>query len=632
MVDTAYGQVVVSNLPSLGLDLFAPVMRARRTRTANNDDMGTRGLKAYLYKNRFGDWFAAQVPREEEARQAEQIEQELVWRHQHDIEDGEDLEADCVWDDDGGFATIYEGREMLFQDVRDNKGGMVPTGDLDSTEWSYVIDLDSRAFTINGLMHFRLDNMPPGSLNSYFWRIPTPKSPGKSCIPTFAHPPSTPIEYIATVSRWPPPKFDTTQIHEKYEKLSLALLSIEEWGAPTWNTLTVAQKLSANLVQTILLDSADSLSNPDVRRMRASFGVCCWQLISAAAPSHLCCPSEVPPSKASHSISRRDPLTRSLRDLKSQSTYARSSCITPHYGSWVTTNDQSLDCKYYWFRGCLVVFCPRLEGAEYVEHQTLLMVETLRNHGRTNGIGIIFSGRHILAVAVDGDTVRCSHPLLFHDTKMNSQDGFLLATHLLSPLLTVNKTPWIPSLCSELLAGSAGRLPDEIIQQIAFHLDHDSYRNLGYVSRFFREVYTQYPRVGNYILQGYTGNGNYRVLWTATGTVRTLHLQRDAPFNKRHISLVHTFQHISYGPHNLYQGSDDNICIIGTAEPKSEGIISPGVKRVGNRWSPVRLQAVHGIWSFVDPKEAASNFPGEMEYDEERDSHPGYSTWSDYRW
>ncbi|KAG9095215.1 hypothetical protein FRC07_011126, partial [Ceratobasidium sp. 392] len=229
--------------------------------------MGTRGLKAYLYKKRyfrthvhcsafpdgFGDWFAAQIPREETARQAwivslaEQIEQELAWRHENNISDDELLEADGVWTD-GAYSRIYEGRTVHFQDVRDNVEGSVPEDGLADTDWSYVIDLDNRAFTINGLMHFRLDNMPLASLNSYFWRIPAPEDPGsQSCIPTFAHPPSTPLKYITAVSRWPPPRFNIIQTHEEYQKLSPVLLSIEDWGGPTWKTLTVAQKLSENL-------------------------------------------------------------------------------------------------------------------------------------------------------------------------------------------------------------------------------------------------------------------------------------------------------------------------------------------------------------------------------------------------
>ncbi|KAG8765463.1 hypothetical protein FRC12_007483 [Ceratobasidium sp. 428] len=184
--------------------------------------MGTRGLQAYLYKKRyyrkyiscnshpdkFGDSFAAQIPREEHNRLVwitsliEQIEREVRWRSELNILDEEQLETDS--DDDDPCVALYEGRPVLFQDITGIDEGMISVdGFNEIIEWSYVVDLDNRAFTINGRMHFRLDNMPPGSLNKYFWRAPDPHYPGSSCIPTFAHPPSTPIEYIATVSRCP---------------------------------------------------------------------------------------------------------------------------------------------------------------------------------------------------------------------------------------------------------------------------------------------------------------------------------------------------------------------------------------------------------------------------------------------
>ncbi|KAG9081300.1 hypothetical protein FS749_007746 [Ceratobasidium sp. UAMH 11750] len=231
--------------------------------------MGTRGLKAYLYKNRyyrsritddaypdhFSDWFAAQIPREEEARQAwiqslgEQIEEEVAWRHEHGIGDDDEL-WDAELEDEGeyGIKILYLGRPLLFQGIESNKEGIVSDGPYE-VEWSYVMDLDNRAFTINGLMHFRLDNMPPGSLDSYFWVTPDPEDPTENHIQAYAHPPRTPVEYIATVSRWPSPDFDIVWVREEYVKLAPLILSASDWGAPTWTSLTVSQQLSANLTR-----------------------------------------------------------------------------------------------------------------------------------------------------------------------------------------------------------------------------------------------------------------------------------------------------------------------------------------------------------------------------------------------
>ncbi|KAG8728590.1 hypothetical protein FRC10_004814, partial [Ceratobasidium sp. 414] len=218
--------------------------------------MGTSGYIAYLYKGRYyattipsdafpnglGDWFAAKVPRNEAERESwiktliGQIEQEIAWRHAHNIDDDEELEADCPINETEGFKFIalHKGRELPFREIIDRTGWKLFPRVRDD-DWTYVIDLDSRAFTINALMHFRLDNMPSGTLGSCFWRVSTPSSGGReTCIPTFAHPPSTPIDRIATVARWPSPDFDISGAHEGYAKLAPVILSTDEWGAPTW--------------------------------------------------------------------------------------------------------------------------------------------------------------------------------------------------------------------------------------------------------------------------------------------------------------------------------------------------------------------------------------------------------------
>ncbi|KAG8705130.1 hypothetical protein FRC08_001828 [Ceratobasidium sp. 394] len=471
------------------------------------------------------------------------------------------------------------------------------------------MDLDNRAFTINGLMHFRLDNMPPGSLDSYFWVTPDPEDPTENHLQAYAHPPRTPVEYIATVSRWPPPDFDIVWVREEYAKLAPLILPASDWGAPTWTSLTVSQQLSASLVQTILLDNPEILSNPDAIPIRDSFNVCCWQLLSAAAPSHLRCPVDPPPSNSARHFH-----TVPIKDLGRAPKHWN--CVTPHYFTLLTRRETwGITRNYYWFRGCLVAFRPRLDQVEYVEYETVQIVHQLRKFGRTNGIGLVFSGRHILAVAVDGDTVRCSHPLLFHDVKMKSQDGFLLATHLLCPMLAVDKTPWIQTLSPKPIASALIRLPHELIRQIIFLLDHDSYQNLEHVSRPPREMHTAYPRVGNYVLLRHIDDYTYCVHHTETGTETIAYLQRSAPFCSSYMTLVYSFQRVSLGPHNLYPGSDYCEGMIHGAESNVRALLGYRVEWKGDCWPTIYMQAVHGIWRFVDLAVATSNFPEEVEYD-----------------
>ncbi|QRV88387.1 hypothetical protein RhiJN_16405 [Ceratobasidium sp. AG-Ba] len=188
----------------------------------------------------------ATVPRDEIKRKVRQIEEELLWRHDNNIEDNEDLRDFDIEIDFRSFDATRNGEPAMFTQVFcKNEEQLIP-GIYDEEEWTYVIDLDNRAFTVNGFMHFNLDNMPLGSLNSHFEWVTQKNSTYR--IPKFVHPPRTPIEHIATVARWPASNLDFSAIHNEYSRVAPNVLSIQDWGAPTWTTLSTAQQLSADLV------------------------------------------------------------------------------------------------------------------------------------------------------------------------------------------------------------------------------------------------------------------------------------------------------------------------------------------------------------------------------------------------
>ncbi|KAG9080520.1 hypothetical protein FS749_007988 [Ceratobasidium sp. UAMH 11750] len=604
--------------------------------------MPITGYIAYRYKRRYyatfiprrafpdilGDWFAAKIPRNQDERHTwvkrliREIYLEVAWRREQNIPDDEELEATYTTDPAGGkeFVPFHNGRPLLFREIIDGNKYKLHPGEKGEEEWTYVIDLDSRAFTINALMHFRLDCMPPGTLNSRFWRAPAPKNDrDKPCILTFAHLFDTPRKHIGTVARWPSPDFDVSQTHEKYTSLAPVVLTVEDWGVPTlFDDPTAAHTFSYELVRTILLDNAEALSNPDMGQWRM-FGVRCWQLLSATALCHLQLPTQT----------EGDPRScHSLRQLKRATSW---NCLTPHYD---TSEYEDLDHRYHWFRGCLIVFCPRLDDVRYVEHETVQMVENLRKYGRTTGIGIIFSGRHILAVAVDGDTVRCSRPLLFHDKEIRvSRDGFLLAMHLLSPLLATNKYQCLGKPAPNLIAtASRARLPKELIRLIMFHLDHDTYQGIHAVSRVFRELYIQYPRVGDYILLAQLKAYTYRVHDTTTGSVTATRLDRP-DVNRPGENLAYSFQHVHRGPYNLDRGPDKGFGILyGRGSDHEVRLSQISEEWEGESWPQIRLQVLDGTWCFVEPTRARSNFPGDLEYEKDRDRYPDALSYLWCRW
>ncbi|KDN43825.1 hypothetical protein RSAG8_05818, partial [Rhizoctonia solani AG-8 WAC10335] len=101
-------------------------------------------------------------------------------------------------------------------------------------DWTYVIDLDNLAFTINGIVHLRLnDNMPP-QLVGYNYH-----EDGDLLIPR---------EYLcAKVNLWPAPNFDTEEYQQKYEALQPIIVPATEWGAPAWDELSMSQRVSIEI-------------------------------------------------------------------------------------------------------------------------------------------------------------------------------------------------------------------------------------------------------------------------------------------------------------------------------------------------------------------------------------------------
>ncbi|KAG8696180.1 hypothetical protein FRC09_008677, partial [Ceratobasidium sp. 395] len=181
--------------------------------------MGTSGCITYLYKGRYyatsigddafpgslGNRFTAKIPQDPTEREA--------WIHitfQTKKSSGTTLQA---------MSSETAGLMGFSKDDRY----------LSSAYWTYVADLGSRAFTINGLTHFRLDNMPPEGINRYFRRISA--GPGRARVLDLGHASLMPKEHIATVSRWPVPGFDASLAHDQYLKLAPVITRTHELDA-----------------------------------------------------------------------------------------------------------------------------------------------------------------------------------------------------------------------------------------------------------------------------------------------------------------------------------------------------------------------------------------------------------------
>ncbi|CAE6379006.1 unnamed protein product [Rhizoctonia solani] len=454
-----------------------------------------------------------------------------------------------------------------------------------NNRWVYVIDLDNRVFTVNGAVHFRLENLPD-NLNDYLWREDRHDLP--------AH-------LLKPIKIWPPPRFDTAQAQQTYDQLCPLVIPLSEWGAPTWDTLTVAQTLSASLVETLVDDYTDDLALNHFSSVWHKVGLFCWQVANAAAPCHLTCPAlDATPSPTSLHV------RASLIKFPSSTDYK----IFRYMGGAGTLG------RYCWFRGCLVTFCPRLDEPVYVMHQVGQMVQNLRKYGRTTEIGIVMSGWHVVAVAVDGAKVRHSPVLDLHDGK-KLNDGFLMLTHLLASAGTVSKAPW-RNESSVRRPSIDWILPEEIIQQIVHFTDSETYSVLPFVSRCFRSICLGYPRVGDHILLGYETTASsgpickgpvFRIRNTVSASSKLARLARTAQcVNNRYAhwryrakcyercvlkpGLVGTFQHLQAGTGPL-ERPDVPLYRYERTRVMFRDVIK------GDKFPEMRIQALDGLWEMI---------------------------------
>ncbi|CAE6466042.1 unnamed protein product [Rhizoctonia solani] len=543
--------------------------------------MGASGFVAYRYERQYYRAFVANL-----AEPDDYIYQHTTVRK---------LTSICIeWIEKTTEALKDESQRNSLFNVPGRSGGVQIRNASDSSwilgeyhiRWVYVIDLDNRVFTVNGVIHFRLDNLPSGDdLCYYLQREARFELPAK---------------LIKSIDLWPPPRFDTAQAQQTYDQLCPLVVTLSEWGIPAWDTLTVSHHLSATLVETLVDDYTDDLALTHFPSVWHKVGLFCWQVANAAAPSHLSCPPlDVTPKSSSL-------YTRASLIKYPSSTHPS---ITGYMGGKGTLG------RYCWFRGCLVSFCPRLDQPAYMMHQVGQMVERLRKHGRTTEVGIVMSGWHVVAVAVDGHEVRHSPVVDLHDGKQ-LKDGMLLLMHLLAPAFTVSKTPWRNG---SLIHGATNTsaVPEEIVEQIIHYTDPDTYSILPSVSRYFRSICLAHPRVGDQILLGYEGAATsgaickgpvFKTRSTDSTSLTVTRLVRHAKSVDNRLPLwryrakcyTHcvlrpglgaTFQHLQVGTGPLWR------LVGGRERVFFRDVI------MGNKYSEMRIQALDGLWVMVPVKD-----------------------------
>lgn len=460
------------------------------------------------------------------------------------------------------------------------------------------MDLDNHIFTVNGVVHFKFDSMPPmtdtgpGFVSYLEGELPLPE------------------EYFAATSLWPSPDFDIEKAQRKYNTLEPIVIPFVDWGAPTWGTLSVAQHLATCLIRALVKDNSVEFKYSHFPFMQEQLGLFCWQLTCAAAPSNLICPPEDAPPIDGMLYARTSDTDNLLR------------------GDHPTIHWQlgygGLQERFFWFRGYLIMFCCGLNEPAFMMREVERMVTRLRQRESPSHMGIIISSWHMVAVLLDGSEVHHSPVLDLHDGKSELKEGVLLLTHLLRPISTGSKTPWGKPPPSQPYNTTRSALPEDILREILYFSDHETYLRLSFVSRRFRSICLAQPRIGHHALLSKEPGSNpiFKVRSTSSSSTSLATLTRTeatAAGVDRHTSILlyqeyrpRNHQVLKPGLAGMFQHRQIGV---ETYENLPEGIwwLRNG-KRIRNRpmfleWDNImsgedfpelRIQVMDGVWKMVE--------------------------------
>lgn len=356
-------------------------------------------------------------------------------------------------------------------------------------EYTYIIDLDNRVFTVNGLTHLKLDDMPPSEpgLKAYF------EDENMTEIPA---------QHLTTkVNLWLAPNFDAAERQERYEALHPIVTPAQEWGIRSWDELSFPERVTIDLTHHLLDKTSREMDFAYVSGVRKKIGIFCWNILCAATTSL--------PLGYNNLFARW-----SDRTLLTLSPYG-ALMFHPYHMIDHTSEEpfkrleRSPGGDYCWVRGCLITFCLRLGDPAYVAHEVEQMVQRMRYDGHTECVGIILSSQQeVVAVAFDGGLG--AHCQVRHTPVLNigpcrdqpgrASEGLLLLVHLLSPILTVPQLPWRTPQPRPSVIWFPLKLPFEIFQHIIRYTSTRDYLSLCRVSRSIRSLCLANPRFVDYTL------------------------------------------------------------------------------------------------------------------------------------
>ncbi|KAH8112903.1 hypothetical protein DFH11DRAFT_390183 [Phellopilus nigrolimitatus] len=360
-------------------------------------------------------------------------------------------------------------------------------------EWTYTLDLDLLAFSINDGVHFRLNNIPRGEDGKKWIYYLTSDGYGKRCLR-----PDTPRKYVVTLVSDVSPTADGLAHYETFAS-DVNHIREDAWLAPeNMQVLTTGRSVASIIVRGLIMENYCDLSEAcRYPPYSDHFQAMATLLVCAAAPGSTSLTGE-----ARH------------REI-----------IYSGYLKKVRFYFRRTESVFFRFRGCIILLTDKLESREHLRANVGLAVSHARETGVKSCTVLILSILYVAVavISVSGPELRVSqsdiYPVLaaYGNDEEQFSKGLGILTYYLRPHCmedTSKSDPPFPPRKTlfpfELPVSNARKntyvqdpsLPYDILIHIMSLVDSKTYDTFQFVSKVLRREWAAHPRILDYTIAG----------------------------------------------------------------------------------------------------------------------------------
>lgn len=340
-------------------------------------------------------------------------------------------------------------------------------------EWTYTFDLDRLAFTVDGAVHFRLDNIPREEIargKQQWIEYLSLDGSGSRCLAL-----DTPKEFIADISL-PVPR-PLPEGLASYEKFNPMIMQTTELSAYKLNT---SEALACVVAKGFIWKYYNKYSQiTQYSPGEQEFSHAALGLLYAASPGMQVFVAQdeskkikVHPSKSKHQF--------------------------------------AVPSRTVWYRGRMIQLSSHLDNEDNLRAEVGSTVTAIREKGLENCTSLLWSVQHVVIITVSGDDVAHSAAipvLAAYGSEIGDNDfttGLKVLAHHLQPSLfdsTESEDQQKTAAEPQHLSDPANKsLPMEVFEHILKFVDREAYFTCTHLSHACRAYCLERPRVGPYIL------------------------------------------------------------------------------------------------------------------------------------